>query len=135
MLAASHAFVADMLSNTNPHKVPLEWDWRNETCGETSCVSMVKNQGHCGSCWTFSTVGMMESLHAIKTGKMVRACLSICVCARLCLPHSSYSSVKTFVFAFVLGFPSCSPRKRFLRSHPPILSVSYCQNKGRETLI
>jgi hypothetical protein len=34
-------------------------------------VSMVKNQGHCGSCWTFSTAGMMESLHAIKTGKMV----------------------------------------------------------------
>jgi len=54
-----------------PTTVPLEWDWRNETCGETSCVSMVKNQGHCGSCWTFSTVGMMESLHAIKTGKMV----------------------------------------------------------------
>lgn len=55
----------------SPAALPLEWDWRNQSCGETSCVSMVKNQGHCGSCWTFSTVGMMESLHAIKTGKMV----------------------------------------------------------------
>ena len=52
-------------------EVPAEMDWRNQTCGETSCVSMVKNQGHCGSCWTFSTVGMLESLHAIKTGSMV----------------------------------------------------------------
>jgi cathepsin H len=27
---------------------PVEMDWRNVTCGETSCVSMVKNQGKCG---------------------------------------------------------------------------------------
>ncbi len=27
---------------------PKEMDWRNVTCGETSCVSMVKNQGKCG---------------------------------------------------------------------------------------
>jgi hypothetical protein len=25
-------------------EVPEEMDWRNKTCGETSCVSMVKNQ-------------------------------------------------------------------------------------------
>eukprot|EP00494_Astrolonche_serrata_P009263 UN09314 len=47
--------------------VPEAWDWRNETCGETSCVSMIKNQGHCGSCWTFSTVGTLEAVHAIQT--------------------------------------------------------------------
>lgn len=50
---------------------PKEKDWRKETCGETSCVSMVKNQGSCGSCWTFSTVGALEAAHAIKTGMMV----------------------------------------------------------------
>lgn len=27
---------------------PESMDWRNVTCGETSCVSMVKNQGKCG---------------------------------------------------------------------------------------
>jgi len=69
--ATHHTPVNKMVKLPSPAAVPLEWDWRNETCGETSCVSMVKNQGHCGSCWTFSTVGMMESLHAIKTGKMV----------------------------------------------------------------
>ena len=29
---------------------PETIDWRNMTCGETSCVSMVKNQGKCGRC-------------------------------------------------------------------------------------
>jgi len=50
---------------------PVAIDWRNETCGETSCVSMVKNQGSCGSCWTFSTVAALEAIHAINTKLML----------------------------------------------------------------
>jgi len=34
-------------------------------------VAAVKNQGSCGSCWTFSTVASIESAHAIKTGNLV----------------------------------------------------------------
>lgn len=44
--------------------VPAHWDWR-----DYGIVSPVKNQGKCGSCWAFSTVGCMESHFMKKYGE------------------------------------------------------------------
>jgi cathepsin H len=46
--------------------VPDSIDWRQK-----GVVSPVKDQGSCGSCWTFSTTGCLESHHYMRTGKMV----------------------------------------------------------------
>jgi len=47
-------------------KYPSSMDWRQK-----GVVTDVKDQGNCGSCWTFSTTGCVESHHAIATGNLV----------------------------------------------------------------
>ena len=44
-------------------EIPTNWDWRY-----VNMVSPVKNQRSCGSCWTFSTIGAVESHYLIKYG-------------------------------------------------------------------
>ncbi|XP_026463022.1 cathepsin O-like isoform X2 [Ctenocephalides felis] len=54
-----------LLGKPQQYALPLRVDWR-----EKGVVTGVRDQGRCGACWAHSTVATIESMLAIKTGKM-----------------------------------------------------------------
>ncbi|KAL1774587.1 dipeptidyl peptidase 1 [Sigmodon hispidus] len=54
--------------------LPESWDWRN--VGGVNYVSPVRNQGSCGSCYSFASMGMLESRIRILTNNSQTPILS-----------------------------------------------------------
>jgi len=60
------AYLCKSYSTLSSGSLPASVDWRTK-----NAVTPVKDQGQCGSCWSFSSSGALEGAWAISTGKLV----------------------------------------------------------------
>nr|XP_060611417.1 pro-cathepsin H [Anolis sagrei ordinatus] len=78
---------------------PSAIDWRKKG----KFVTPVKNQGPCGSCWTFSTTGCLESAIAIASGKLLELAEQQLVdCAQAFNNHGCSGGLPSQAFEYIL---------------------------------
>jgi len=99
---------------------PATVDWRNK-----GAVTSVKDQGQCGSCWTFSATGAIEGAWAISMGQLVDLSeqeLVDCATGVSYGSHGCNGGQMEGAFKFVIAKGQCT-----LASYPYTAKEGTCQ--------